>query len=74
MLADVDETLNEPGMSLVFAEMKDPVLPEDRARNELTRTIDPDHFFRTLDAAIEALRQDVRLQWEVPRESRNEES
>ena len=40
MLADLDEWLNERGVSLVFAELKDPV-KEKIERYELTRTIDP---------------------------------
>ena len=40
MLEDLDEALNARGISLVFAEMKDPV--RDKIdRYELTRTIDP---------------------------------
>lgn len=55
MLEDLDEELNEAGISLVFAEMKAPV-EEKIERYELTRTIDPDHFFETLDDAVEAFR------------------
>jgi high affinity sulfate transporter 1 len=55
MLEDLDEELNEAGISLVFAEMKSPV--QDKIeRYELTRTIDPAHFFHTLDDAVEAFR------------------
>jgi len=53
MLEDLDEELNAGGVSLVFAEMKTPVQDKIR-RYELTRTIDPDHFFHTLDEAVEA--------------------
>ena len=45
MLQELDVWLNERGVSLVFAEMKDPVR-EKIERYELTRTIDPAHFFR----------------------------
>lgn len=55
MLEDLDEELNEAGISLVFAEMKSPV-QRKIDRYELTRTIDPDHFFATLDDAVEAFR------------------
>jgi MFS superfamily sulfate permease-like transporter len=55
MLHDLDEALNARGISLVFAEMKDPVRRKVD-RYELTRTIDPAHFFPTLDAAIAAFR------------------
>jgi hypothetical protein len=46
---------------LVFAEMKTPV-QQKIARYELTRTIDPAHFFHTLDDAVEAF----ELQHPVP--------
>ena len=55
MLEDLDEELNERGVSIVFAEMKSPV-EQKVHRYELTRTIDPSHFFPTLDAAVEAYR------------------
>ncbi|WP_426574511.1 SulP family inorganic anion transporter [Aquihabitans sp. McL0605] len=53
MLEDLDEELNAAGVSLVFAEMKSPVQRKIE-RYELTRTIDPAHFFHTLDDAVEA--------------------
>jgi high affinity sulfate transporter 1 len=53
MLEDLDEDLNGRGINLVFAELKDPVR-EKINRYGLTRTIDPAHFFPTLDDAIEA--------------------
>ena len=51
MLEDLDETLNLQGISLVFAELKDPVRAKIE-RYELTRTIDPTHFYPTIDSAI----------------------
>ncbi|WP_308117098.1 sodium-independent anion transporter [Streptomyces guryensis] len=42
----LDEALDERGMSLVFAELKDPVRRRIE-RCELTLTIDPAHFFPT---------------------------
>ena len=57
MLHELDLWLNQRGVSLVFAEMKDPVR-EKIEQYELTDTIDPAHFFPTLDAALaEYLRQ-----------------
>jgi high affinity sulfate transporter 1 len=53
MLEELDEWLNTRGISLVFAEMKDPVR-EKIARYELTRTIDPSHFYPTVKAAVRA--------------------
>jgi MFS superfamily sulfate permease-like transporter len=53
MLEDLDTALNQAGISLVFAELKDPV----RAKIErygLDRTINPDHFYPTLEDAIAA--------------------
>ena len=44
MLEDLDEWLNARNISLVFAEMKNPVRTKIE-RYELTRTIDPRHFF-----------------------------
>ena len=53
MLKDLDEELNAKGISLVFAEMKDPVRAKID-RYELTGTIDPDHFYPTVEAAVQA--------------------
>jgi high affinity sulfate transporter 1 len=55
MLKDLDNYLNRAGISLIFAEMKDPVRRKIE-RYELTQTIDPSHFFPTLDSAVEAVR------------------
>ena len=65
MLEDLDEALNERGISLVFAEMKDPVR-EKIERYGLTRTIDPAHFFPTLDEAIAAFRSQSGADWTSP--------
>ncbi|MEV0902270.1 sulfate permease [Actinoplanes sp. NPDC049802] len=51
MLEDLDEDLNAKGISLVFAEMKDPVRTKID-RYKLTRTIDPAHFFPTVEDAV----------------------
>jgi high affinity sulfate transporter 1 len=53
MLEDLDEELNAAGVSLVFAEMKTPVQRKIE-RYGLTRTINPGHFFHTLDDAVTA--------------------
>jgi len=53
MLVELDEWLNARGISLVFAEMKDPVHAKI-TRYELTRTIDPSHFYPTIRAAVRA--------------------
>ena len=62
VLTELDEALNAQGISLVFAELKDPV----RAKIErygLTRTIDPHHFFPTIGAAVAAFRAETGAQW-----------
>ena len=62
MLESLDEALNERGISLVFAEMKDPVRRKIE-RYKLTRTIDPAHFFSTVEQATEAYRQTTGKEW-----------
>jgi MFS superfamily sulfate permease-like transporter len=62
MLEDLDEALNAKGISLVFAEMKDPVR-EKIERYELTRTIEPAHFFPTVTAALAAFRDQFGADW-----------
>jgi high affinity sulfate transporter 1 len=62
MLEELDEELNSSGISLVFAELKDPV----RAKIErygLTRTIDPRHFFPTIESAVAAYQQQTGAEW-----------
>jgi high affinity sulfate transporter 1 len=65
MLEDLDEALNAQGISLVFAEMKDPVRRKID-RYGLTRTIDPAHFFPTLGDAIAAFRTETEAEWAPP--------
>ncbi|WP_229073727.1 SulP family inorganic anion transporter [Actinoplanes sp. DH11] len=55
MLEDLDEELNAAGVSLVFAEMKSQVRIKIE-RYGLTRTIDPAHFFPTIEEAVAAYR------------------
>ncbi|WP_328467673.1 sulfate permease [Actinoplanes sp. NBC_00393] len=55
MLEDLDEELNEKGISLIFAEMKDPVRRKID-RYKLTRTINPEHFYPTIEDAVAAYR------------------
>jgi MFS superfamily sulfate permease-like transporter len=52
MLLDLDEELNAAGTSLVFAELKDPVR-EKLERYQLVGPLNPEHFFATLDVAVE---------------------
>ncbi len=65
MLEDLDESLNRRGVSLIFAEMKDPVR-EKIERYELTRTIDPTHFFPTIESALVAFAQSPQVEVDVP--------
>ena len=62
VLEELDETLNAQGISLVFAELKDPVRRKIE-RYGLTRTIDPHHFFPTIESAIAAFRDQTGAQW-----------
>ena len=65
MLEDLDSWLNERGVSLVFAELKDPVR-EKIERYELTHTIDPAHFFPTIDDAVAEYRRQTGVAWQKP--------
>ena len=62
VLQDLDETLNAQGISLVFAELKDPVRDKIE-RYGLTRTINPRHFYPTLESAVAAFRQETSAEW-----------
>ena len=62
MLEELDEALNARGTSLVFAELKDPVRSKIE-RYGLTRTIDPRHFFPTIESAVAAFRGDTGAEW-----------
>ncbi|MER6672280.1 sulfate permease [Streptomyces sp. NPDC000983] len=55
MLLELDVALNAEDVHLVFAELKDPVRRKIE-RYELTETIDPHHFFPTVEAAVAAFR------------------
>jgi MFS superfamily sulfate permease-like transporter len=64
VLAELDTELNEAGTSLVFAELKDPVRAK-LERYELIGPLDPDHFFATLDEAVEAFRARTGADWQA---------
>jgi MFS superfamily sulfate permease-like transporter len=62
VLVELEETLNALGISLVFAELKDPV----RRKFEhygLNRTIDPRRFFPTIEAAVTAFGDQTGASW-----------
>ena len=62
MLVDLDNDLNEAGTSLVFAELKDPVRAK-LERYELIGPLDPDHFFPTIEAAVDAFCERTGAEW-----------
>ena len=62
MLHELDEELNAAGTSLVFAELKDPVKAK-LERYELVGPLDPAHFFRTLEGALDAYREQTGAEW-----------
>jgi MFS superfamily sulfate permease-like transporter len=62
VLEELDVALNEQGTSLVFAELKDPVRRKIE-RYGLTRTIDPRHFFPTVESAVAAFRRETGARW-----------
>jgi high affinity sulfate transporter 1 len=65
MLEDLDEELNAAGTSLVFAELKERVRTK-LERYELIGPLAPTHFFPTLDAAVEAFREQTGVDWTPP--------
>src|SRR5262245_487934 len=65
MLEELDVELNARGISLVFAEMKDPVRSKVE-RYELTDTIDPRHFFPTITQALKAYQRETGAEWQPP--------
>jgi high affinity sulfate transporter 1 len=62
VLEELDESLNADGISLVFAELKDPVRHKIE-RYGLTRTIDPGHFYPTIESAVAAYRRETGAEW-----------
>ena len=73
MLQELDAWLNARGVSLVFAELKDPVRAKIE-RYELTRTIDPAHFLPTLDDAVAEYVRQTGAQWRDPQPDADDES
>ena len=65
MLAELDEELNAKETALVFAELKDPVHAK-LERYELIGPLDPNHFFPTLDAALDTFRRQTGADWAPP--------
>jgi high affinity sulfate transporter 1 len=71
MLADLDEELNANGTSLVFAELKDPVRMKLQ-RYALIGPLNPDHFFPTLDTALDTFCQETGAHWTPPKQTGEE--
>jgi high affinity sulfate transporter 1 len=65
MLTELDEWLNARGVTLAFAELKDPVR-QKIDRYNLTRTIDPEHFYPTVDDAVAQYQAQFGGAWEAP--------
>ncbi|GAB7102823.1 sulfate permease [Streptomyces phaeofaciens JCM 4814] len=63
VLEELDEALNAEHVHLVFAELKDPVRSKIE-RYGLTGTIDPRHFFPTVEAAVTAFRLRTGARWQ----------
>jgi high affinity sulfate transporter 1 len=62
VLEELDSSLDADGISLVFAEMKDPVR-EKIERYGLAHKIEKRHFFPTIGAAVAAFRQRTDAEW-----------
>jgi high affinity sulfate transporter 1 len=65
MLLDLDNELNADGTNLVFAELKDPVRAK-LERYELIGPLNPDHFFPTLQGAVDAFMARTGAEWQPP--------
>ncbi|WNZ07799.1 sulfate permease [Streptomyces sp. 11x1] len=65
VLEELDEELNARHVHLVFAELKDPVRRKIE-RYGLTRTIDPRHFYPTVESAVAAYRLRTGAAWGPP--------
>jgi high affinity sulfate transporter 1 len=62
MLVDLDGELNAAGTSLAFAELKEPVRAK-LERYELIGPLNRDHFFETLDSAVDTFRRETGADW-----------
>jgi MFS superfamily sulfate permease-like transporter len=63
MLIDLDLELNAAGIHLVFAELRDSV-KQKIERYGLLETIDRQHFFPTIEVAVEEFQREVRISTE----------
>jgi high affinity sulfate transporter 1 len=62
ILEDLGKTLDDRGIRLVLAELHEPVRRK-LDRLALTRTVDPAHYFPTIDAAVAAFRAESGADW-----------
>ena len=62
MLFELDHVLDGRGQNLVFAELKDPVRRKIEVYG-LTEKIQPEHFFPTVGAAVDAFRARTSADW-----------
>jgi len=62
VLFELDDELDHAGISLVFAELKDPVRSKIDQYG-LSRQIEPQHFFPTIGAAVAAYQAETGAQW-----------
>lgn len=62
VLFELDDELDHAGISLVFAELKDPVRRKIDQYG-LSRQIEPQHFFPTIGAAVAAYRAETGAEW-----------
>jgi MFS superfamily sulfate permease-like transporter len=62
VLFELDHVLDERGQNLVFAELKDPVRRKIEVYG-LTEQIQPQHFFPTVGAAVDAFRARTSADW-----------
>ena len=62
VLLELDVELNAQGTAFVFAELKHGVR-EKIERYELTRQINPRHFYRTIDSAVAAYMAATGAEW-----------
>jgi high affinity sulfate transporter 1 len=62
VLFELDHVLDERGQNLVFAELKDPVRRKIGIYG-LTEEIQPQHFFPTVGAAVDAFRARTSADW-----------
>lgn len=62
MLIELDEKLNNNGISIVFAELKDPV-KRKLERYKLIGPLNPKHFFPTVESAVESYMKKTGGHW-----------